>query len=183
MGTFYLFLADGFEEIEALCVVDILRRAELNVKTVSIKENSSVLGAHNVPVHADELFSEQNFEDAQMLILPGGLSGASKLEAHKGLRRLLLEFARDGKYLAAISTAPYTLGKLNILNGKKVTCYPGCENDLVGARKSCHAVVSDGSIITGNGPGAVFDFAFTIVEHFCGKQMVRELKKGMMIPE
>ena len=183
MGIIYLFLAKGFEEIEALATVDILRRADLQVKTVSISNQLLVIGVHGIAIQADTLFDDESFSDASMLILPGGMPGASNLEAHSGLRTLLLEFARDSKPISAICAAPYVLGKLNILNGVKATCYPGFEDNLLGAKKSSKSVVADGNIITGNGPGAACKFAYKIVEHFCGKNVVEDLKKKMMVVE
>ena len=183
MKTVYTFLANGFEEIEALATVDIIRRAGIQIKTISISSDLVVAGAHGIPVKTDALFANSDFDDAAMLVLPGGMPGASNLEAHSGLRTLLLQFARDSKPISAICAAPYVLGKLNILNGKKATCYPGYEDYLLGARKSKNAVVCDKNIITANGPGASREFAFAIVERFCGNKTVNELKRNMMMAE
>lgn len=180
MKTIYVFLADGFEEVEALTPVDVLRRAGLKVVTVSVMDNKVVNGAHGVPVVADILFDEMEAE-ADMLLLPGGMPGASNLDAHSGLSELILQHAAQGKPLAAICAAPLVLGKRGLLEGRKATCYPGFEEFLYGADYTSSLVEQDGNYITGKGPGAAMDFAFAIVEKFCGVKTVCELKQGMMI--
>ena len=133
MKTIYVFLAEGFEEVEALTPVDVLRRAGLPVKTVSITGVLTVNGAHGVPVVADMVFEEVKEEDAEMIVLPGGLPGATNLDAHEGLGKLIMTFAEAGRPLSAICAAPLVYGKRGLLKGKKVTCYPGFEKYLEGA--------------------------------------------------
>ena len=133
MKTIFVFLAEGFEEIEALTPVDVLRRAGLPVQTVSVMDEQVVAGAHGVPVLADKMFAEINPEDAEMILLPGGLPGATNLDAHEGLSRMILDFAAAEKPLAAICAAPLVLGNRGLLQGKKATCYPGFETYLQGA--------------------------------------------------
>ena len=181
MKTIFVFLAEGFEEIEALAPVDVLRRAGLSVRTVSVMNEQMVAGAHGVPVVADLMFAEVNPEDAEMILLPGGLPGATNLDAHEGLSRLILDFASAEKPLAAICAAPLVLGNRGLLNGKKATCYPGFETYLQGAEYTAALVEKDGNFITGKGPGAALEFAFAIVEQYCGIDKVNELKQGMMI--
>ena len=181
MKTIFVFLADGFEEIEALAPVDILRRAGLSVKTVSVMEEQVVAGAHGVPVLADVMFDEVNAEDAEMILLPGGLPGATNLDAHQGLSQMILDFAKEEKPLAAICAAPLVFGNRGLLEGKKATCYPGFETYLKGAQYTAALVEKDGNFITGKGPGAAMEFAFAIVEKYCGMDKVNELKQGMMI--
>ena len=181
MKTIFLFLAEGFEEIEALTPVDVLRRAGLSVQTVSVMDEQVVAGAHGVPVLADKMFAEINPEDAEMILLPGGLPGATNLDAHEGLSRMILDFAAAEKPLAAICAAPLVLGNRGLLQGKKATCYPGFETYLQGAEYTAALVEKDGNIITGKGPGAAMEFAFAIVEKYCGIDKVNELKQGMMI--
>ena len=181
MKTIYVFLADGFEEVEALAPVDIMRRAGLSVKTVSVMPDKVVLGAHGVPVVADLLFDEVSELEAAMLVLPGGMPGATNLDEHPGLSELILKFAQEGKPLSAICAAPLVLGKRNLLQGKKATCYPGFESYLNGAEYTASLVEVDGTITTGKGPGAAMDFGFAIVERFCGADKVQELKQGMMV--
>ena len=181
MKTIFVFLADGFEEIEALTPVDILRRAGLSVKTVSVMGEQVVAGAHGVPVLADVMFDEVNAEDAEMILLPGGLPGATNLDAHQGLSQMILDFAKEEKPLAAICAAPLVFGNRGLLEGKKATCYPGFETYLKGAQYTAALVEKDGNFITGKGPGAAMEFAFAIVEKYCGMDKVNELKQGMMI--
>lgn len=181
MKTILVFLATGFEEIEALTPVDVLRRAGLDVQTVSVMNEQTVAGAHGVPVLADKMFAEINPEDAEMILLPGGLPGATNLDEHAGLSELIMKFAEAGKPLAAICAAPLVLGNRGLLQGKKATCYPGFETYLTGAEYTANLVEVDGNVITGKGPGAAMEFAFAIVEKYCGIAKVQELKQGMMI--
>ncbi len=181
MKTIFVFLAEGFEEIEALTPVDVLRRAGLSVQTVSVMDEQVVAGAHGVPVLADKMFAEINPEDAEMILLPGGLPGATNLDAHEGLGQMIFDFAKNDKALAAICAAPLVLGNRGLLQGKKATCYPGFETYLQGADYTAALVEKDGNIITGKGPGAAMEFAFAIVEKYCGIDKVCELKQGMMI--
>ncbi len=181
MKTIFVFLATGFEEIEALTPVDVLRRAGLDVQTVSVMNEQTVAGAHGVPVVADKMFAEINPEDAEMILLPGGLPGATNLDEHAGLSELIMKFAEAGKPLAAICAAPLVLGNRGLLQGKKATCYPGFETYLSGAEYTANLVEVDGNVITGKGPGAAMEFAFAIVEKYCGIAKVQELKQGMMI--
>ena len=181
MKTIFVFLAEGFEEIEALTPVDVLRRTGLSVQTVSIMDKQVVAGAHGVPVLADVMFADVNTEDAEMILLPGGLPGATNLDAHEGLGQMILDFAAAEKPLAAICAAPLVLGNRGLLQGKKATCYPGFETYRQGADYTAALVEKDGNIITGKGPGAAMEFAFAIVEKYCGIGKVDELKQGMMI--
>ena len=181
MKTIYVFLAEGFEEIEALTPIDVLRRAGMNVETVSVMNEREVIGAHGVPVVADILFEEVNESDAEMLVFPGGMPGASNLDEHEGLNDLIHLFASEGRALAAICAAPMILGKRGLLDGRRATCYPGFESFLEGADYTGALVESDANIITGKGPGAAMDFAFAIVAKYCGREKVEELKQGMML--
>ena len=179
MKTIYVFLADGFEEVEALTPIDVLRRAGLKVVTVSVKDSPVVHGAHGVPVIADALTDE--VEEGDMILLPGGMPGATHLDKCTELSDMIMQYAAQGKSLAAICAAPLVLGKRGLLKGKKATCYPGFEEFLEGAEYTAAPVECDGNIITGKGPGAAMDFAFAIVVKFCGAGKVQELKQGMMV--
>ena len=181
MKTIFVFLAEGFEEIEALTPVDVLRRAGLSVETVSVMEEQVVTGAHGVPVLADKMFADINPEDAEMILLPGGMPGATNLDAHEGLSQMVLDFAKEEKTLAAICAAPLVFGNRGLLQDKKATCYPGFETYLQGADYTAALVEKDSNFITAKGPGAALEFAFAIVEKYCGCQMGNELKHGMMI--
>jgi 4-methyl-5(b-hydroxyethyl)-thiazole monophosphate biosynthesis len=134
-----------------------------------------------VPVLADMMFADVNPEDAEMILLPGGMPGATNLDAHEELAKMILEFAKAKKSLAAICAAPLVFGKRGLLEGKKATCYPGFETYLQGAEYTAALVEKDDNIITGKGPGAAMEFAFAIVEKYCGIDKVNELKQGMML--
>lgn len=179
MGTVYTFFADGFEEIEALTAVDTLRRAGLKVQIVSVTPDEIVVGAHDVSLLCDVNFENCDFFDAELLLLPGGMPGAGTLDKHEGLRRLLLDFAAKNKPIAAICAAPMVLGKLGILKGRKVTCYPGFEQYLEGADCVDAQAVRDGNIVTGKGPGASLEFALMVVEMLVGKDKANELSGAM----
>lgn len=181
MGTAYVFFADGFEEIEAFTSVDVLRRAGVNVVMVTVTPDEIVTGAHGVPVLCDKNIMNCDFFDAELLLLPGGMPGASTLGECADLHKQILKFAESGKPLAAICAAPMVLGKLGVLKGKKVTCYPGFEQYLEGAECTGALVEQDGNIITGKGPGASMAFALAVVELLKGKEKVQELKEAMCI--
>ncbi len=167
----YLFLDNGFEEIEAITTIDLLRRANIALTTVSITGKPMVLGAHNIAVEADGLFENVDFDDAEMLILPGG---QTHLDQHNGLRELLLNHNDAGKLIAAICAAPSVLGKLGILKGKQATCYPGFESFL-GESYVGGLVVESKNIITAKGPGLAADFAFCIIEHIKGSDVADQV--------
>ena len=174
----YVFLADGFEEIEALTPVDILRRAGKKVCTVGVT-GKQVTGSHQITVEADVEISKVDFREIEALILPGGIPGADHLRACQPLCDLLQAENKKGTLICAICAAPYVLGELGILQGKQATCYPGYEEKLLGAsHKEAQAVTSQ-NVITGRGAGAAGEFAFAIVEKLCGKDTVEKLKQGM----
>ena len=183
MKSICIFLANGFEEIEALLPLDVMRRGGLSVKTVSVTGTRIAMGAHQIPVEADLLFEELNAEDVEMIVLPGGLPGATNLDAHEGLGKLIMTFAEAGRPLSAICAAPLVYGKRGLLKGKKVTCYPGFEKYLEGAEYTAALVEKDGNFITGKGPGAAMAFSFAIAGKYVGAEKVAELKQGMMIAE
>lgn len=179
MNKVYIFLADGFETVEALAPVDVMRRAGLDVVTVSIMGRRDVLSAQNVTVLADELYENIAFDDADALVLPGGSVGTDNLSAHGALRALLVDACSRGLLVAAICAAPMVLGRIGVLKGKMATCYPGCEGDLFDAEYTAKSVEQDGNIITACGPGASFDFGFAIVKYFCGADVVGILRSQM----
>ncbi|MCQ2341982.1 MAG: DJ-1/PfpI family protein [Paludibacteraceae bacterium] len=167
----YLFLDNGFEEIEALTVVDLLRRANISVTTVSVTGHPMVLGAHNIAVEADGLMDDIDFTDAETLILPGG---ASHLENCAALCDLLVKHNEQGKLIAAICYAPSVLGRLGILKGKQATCYPGFESYL-GESYVGGLVVESKNIITAKGPGLSSDFAFCLIEKLAGSDIADQI--------
>ena len=179
MSKIYLFLADGFETVEALAPVDVMRRAGIEVVTVSIMGRREIISAQDVTVLADTLFENVCYDDADALVLPGGGVGTDNLSAHTPLRALLVDAHANGKLVAAICAAPMVFGRIGILEGKRATCYPGCESDLFGATYTATAVEQDGNIITACGPGVSFDFGFAIVERLCGSEVVATLRSQM----
>ena len=179
--TTYLFLADGFEESEALTTVDVLRRANLNVQTVSVTGDLIVRGAHQIMVIADALFEDCKFEQVQALVLPGGMPGAETLGKHQGLVDLLKQHNNTTTVLAAICAAPMVLGQNGLLEGKQAVAYPGFESYLKGATIKNELVVVDGNILTGKGPAASLPFALALAQKLAGKKVADEIKLGMCV--
>lgn len=177
----YVFFAEGFEEIEAITVVDVLRRAGLEIVMVSITGNREVRGAHQIPVITDELFEYVDHQGADLLILPGGMPGTKNLAAHHKLGDLLKKYHNEGKWVTAICAAPSVLGGLGILQGKKATCYPGFEPQLEGAEIVHTPVVQDGHIITSRGAGTALEFALKLVEISGGVEKARNLREGLIV--
>lgn len=177
----HLFLADGFEEIEALTTLDILRRCGLEVQTVSITGKRLIHGAHGIPVMVDSLFRYSGVNTSDGIILPGGMPGAKNLLAYDGLKKALLNHDRRGGLIAAICAAPMVLGRANLLVGKRATCYPGFEDYLSGATITGQLVEEDANIITGKGPGASVAFAFAIARHFVSDEVVKKVQADMFL--
>ena len=181
MKSICIFLATGFEEVEALFPLDILRRGGVDVKTVSVTGEKLVVGAHGIPVGADVLFDDLKPEDVEMIVLPGGLPGATNLDEHAGLDKLIMDFAAAQKPLAAICASPFVFGKRGLLKGKKATCYPGFDKFLEGAEYTGNKVEVIDNFITGKGPGAAWEFGFAILEKYAGADKVKEVRGGMLI--
>lgn len=175
-----VFLADGFEEIEGLTVVDLLRRAGVEVTTVSITKDKVIQGAHVIDVIADVLFEEMDYEAQDMLVLPGGMPGTLHLGAHAGLKELLEQFYAKEKYIGAICAAPSVLGKYGFLNGRRATCYPGFEEALRGAEYVKEPVVVSDFIITSRGMGTAIDFALALIEKLEGKEKADRIGKSII---
>lgn len=182
MKKIAVMLADGFEEIEAISIIDVLRRAEFEVVTISITEKIEVTGSHQIKILADKLFNDISFELFDMIILPGGMPGARNLNEHAGLREQILNFHEQNKWLGAICAAPLVFGNLGILKNKKATCYPGYENQLHGAVVTAEETEVSGKIITGKGAGVAIQFALKIVEHTKGEHFATELARKMIFP-
>ncbi len=180
MAKAYEFLANGFEDIEALAPVDILHRGGIEIKTVSIGDSIMVESAHGVQVKADMMFGEADLKDADLLLIPGGMPGAKNLDEHEGVRCALAKQAEQNKLIGAICAAPMVLGHLGLLRGRKATCYPGFETELDGAIYTSEPYTVDGNIITGKGPGASFEYAYALLTLMKGERVVEALKKGMM---
>ena len=181
MKNITVHLAEGFEEIEAISIIDVLRRAEFKVEVVSITGELEVTGSHNIKVTADALFEDIDYSDIDMIVLPGGMPGAANLKAHSGLREQILNFNDSEKPMAAICAAPMVFGNLGLLKEKQATCYPGFEDELHGAIITGEAVAEAGNIITGKGAGVAIKFALKIVEKFNGKEVADELGAKMIV--
>ena len=176
----YLFLADGFEEIEGLCVLDFLRRAGVEVTTVGVS-GKIANGSHKIPVVCDITENElDTSSDFDMVILPGGLPGSNNLDNSLVVDKMIKRAIDENKFVCAICAAPFILGKRGYLNGKSATCYPGFENQLIGASTVNQGVVRDGKIITGRAMGSSHAFALEIVEALCGKEMKEKLKSAVL---
>lgn len=167
----YIFLDNGFEEIEAITTIDLLRRANIALTTVSVTGAETVLGAHDIAVKTDKLFADVDFADAEMLILPGG---ATKLHECQPLCDLLIEHNNQNKLIAAICAAPSVLGRLGILQGKQATCYPGFE-EFLGESYIDGLVVESKNVVTAKGPGLSSDFAFCLIEKLAGTEVADQV--------
>ena len=176
----FIFLTTGFEEIEALATIDILRRGGVNIQSVSLTGGKTVAGGRKVSVITDYLFEEVDFADAQMLILPGG-PGTGEMNEHEELKHEILSFFRQGKLLAAICAAPMVFGGLGLLKGKRATCYPGYAKYLIGAHITDMPVAVDGNITTGRAAGYTFEFALELLKQLKGKEIADEVA-GEILP-
>ena len=174
----YILLAPGFEEMEALVPADLLRRAGIEVALVSL-EGEFVPGGHNIIVKADMELSQVRMDDLELLMLPGGGVGTDNLSAHEPLRAALKEANAKGILIAAICAAPMVLGRSGLIEGRKATCYPGCESNLFGAEYTSASVEECGNIITACGLGVSFDFGFAIVARLCEEGTVATLRSQM----
>lgn len=175
MKTVYAFLADGMEEVEALMVIDLLRRTKkLNVVTVSIKDDLLVESSHNIKLFADKNIDEINFDEGDCIFLPGGMPGTLNLGACEKLTDQVVKYNEEGKVLAAICAAPSVLGQLGILKGKNATCYPGFEEKLIGA--NCGGgVVTDGNVVTGKGLGVALEMGLELITLLADKETSEDI--------
>ena len=177
MNKVYVMLADGFEESEAIVPVDLLRRAGVDVILVSMNETANVLGSHGISIVADEIFAQCDWDQASLLMLPGGKVGTENLERHAGLRELLLSAEEKGIELAAICAAPRVLGRLGLLRGKPACCYPGNEDQLLGAQVMYEPVATAESVITSRGMGTAFAFGLALVRRLCGEETAARIAR------
>ena len=177
----YVFLADGFEEVEALTSIDVMRRAGMPVTTVSINPGLEVTGAHGVTVLADSLYGDNDYSDAEWLVLPGGVPGAPNLAAHEALcDELVAQDERGGKVAAICASPAVVLAPLGILAGRNAVCYPGMEADVEGVNWCDGAVAVDRNVVTGNGPAAAAPFALTLVAQSLGRDQADAVASGML---
>ena len=181
MAKVYVFLANGFEDVEALIPIDVLRRGGADVVTVSIVEDSQVVEtAHGVQIVADAMFDDCDYSDADLLMLPGGMPGASNLYDHKGVCKAVLAQFQAGKKVSAICAAPaVVLAQLGVLDGKQATCYPGFERMLTKAHYTGDLVTVDGNITTAEGPAAAFPYAYELLSQLVSKEVSDQIAEGM----
>lgn len=178
MSKVNVYLADGFEEVEGLTVVDLLRRAGIETDMVSIMGRKEITGARKIPVLADKLFEEQ--DDPDVIVLPGGMPGTLHLKAHEGLADLIRKANKEGKLLAAICAAPTIYGEMGLLEGKNATCYPGMEDKLLGANWQEQPVVVDGNFVTSQGVGTAIAFALTLVTILKDEETAKSLANSIV---
>ena len=180
MADTAIFLANGFEEIEGLMVVDLLRRVGIKVDMVSISDSTAVTGSHGITVTADMLLKDVDFDAYELLVLPGGMPGTTRLGECEVLCGELIKACNNGKKIAAICAAPTVFGKLGLLNGKKACCYPDMEDGLTGAEVSFEPVTVDGNITTSRGLGTALPFALALIEQLMDKQTADDLAKKVV---
>lgn len=175
-----ILFANGYEEVEALTVVDLLRRAKIGCEILSVADSGQVTGSHGISIGADRNFSGTDFSQYDGVILPGGMPGTTNLAADERVLALLRSFAAAGKLTAAICAAPTVLAKAGLLEGKKAVCYPGMEEQLTGAKVSFDPVAVDGTVITSRGLGTAIPFALSIVQYFDGRERAEALASSVV---
>lgn len=180
MSKVYVFLADGFEDIEGLTVVDLMRRAEIDVTTVSIKDSIQVETAHGIRLLADAVFGECDFSDADMLVLPGGMPGTRYLGEYGPLTDLLTRFYEQGGKVAAICAAPSVFAQLGFLKGRRATSYPSFMDKLTGAQVCTDSVVVDGNVTTSRGMGTAIAFGLSLIAQLSGEEKAREIGESIV---
>jgi 4-methyl-5(b-hydroxyethyl)-thiazole monophosphate biosynthesis len=180
MSQVAVLLADGFEEIEAVTIVDVLRRADVEVRTLALKDKT-VRGAHGISMQADGLLDHESQRLWDLLVLPGGQPGANTLRDDPRVASMIERQLSQNRKVAAICAAPIALGAHGMLKGRNATCYPGFENQLVGAKLSQEAVVVDGEITSSRGPGTAMNFALSLVEQLKGKAQAESIRQGMLL--
>ncbi len=180
MSKIAMFFAKGFEEVEALTVVDICRRLGLGIDMVSVTEEGSVESSHGVTVKMDKIFSQADFDSYDMLLLPGGMPGTKNLEACGKLMEQVDAFYAAGKYIGAICAAPSIFGHRGILKGRRACCFPGFESHLEGATVTAGPVEIDGHVITSRGMGTAIDFGLAVAGIFCGQDKAAELAEKIV---
>ncbi|MBQ2671505.1 MAG: DJ-1/PfpI family protein [Clostridia bacterium] len=176
----YIFLADGFEEVEAITPRDILKRANINVQTVGLNKNSEVSSTSGLKITPDVQIENINFNNIEGIILPGGMPGTKNLEQNEKVLEIIKYCNKNKLLIGAICAAPSILGKMGILKNKTACCYPGFEKYLIGAKISENSVSTDKNIITSKGPGTALEFGFAILEYLKGKETAESIKNNMI---
>lgn len=180
MSKIGIFMADGCEEIEGLTVVDLMRRAGVEIIMISLTGQKQVTGSHGISFLADELLAETDFDSLDGIVLPGGLAGTQKLGENETVNRVIRTFAETGKLVSAICAAPSVLGAAGILNGKKAACYPGFEDKLTGAKICMDEVCVCGNLITSRGMGTAIPFALAITAYLLDQAAADQLGKTII---
>lgn len=175
-----MMVADGYEEVEMLTVVDLLRRAGLTCDIISVTGEKKLTSSHKVTVTANLLYEDADFDSYDALVIPGGMPGTINLGEHAGVCEQLKKACAGGKLIAAICAAPTVFGKLGLLKGRKAICYPGMEDQLTGADVTYESAVRDGNIITSRGMGTAIDFGLAILTYFEGEQAATALAKTIV---
>ena len=182
MSKVYIFFADGFEDIEGLTVVDLMRRAGIDIQTVSIKETKEIRTSHGIDLLTDRTFGECDFSDADMLVIPGGMPGTNYLRDHEGLAELLKKQYEAGKWVAAICAAPSVFGGLGFLKDRKATSYPGCLDGIPVGEYTEEPVAVDGNVVTSRGVGTAIAFALKLIEVLISKEKADEIAASIVYP-
>jgi protein deglycase len=182
MPSILVPLADGVEEMEAVIIVDTLRRASLRVVTASIGENRTVTASRGVVLIADELWDTVAADDYDAIVLPGGAGGCERLSKHPSLLETLRIFSNSEKLVAAICAGPLALQAAGILQDRKVTCHPAVASQLTATARSNARVVEDGNLITSQAPGTTFEFALAIITHILGSEAATTVEAGLILP-
>lgn len=180
MSKVYIFLADGFEDIEGLTVVDLMRRAGIEITTVSVKDTKEVTTAHGITLLTDRLFKNTDFSGGDMLVLPGGMPGTVNLGAYEPLIELLKNYYTEGKKIAAICAAPSIFAKLGFLKGRRATSYPSFLDQQSGAVITEDPVVTDGNVTTSRGLGTAIDFALSLITQLLGEKKAEEIADSVL---
>lgn len=178
-----VFIADGTEEVECLTIVDLLRRAGIEVRLVSIMDTAKIVSSHKVTIEADGQFDTEDYSDSDMLFIPGGMPGVTNMLSHKGLEELIRKFNDQGKRLGAVCAGPSVLGKAGVLEGKKATCFPGWEDKLNCGEYTGALVQADGLVITGRGLGACIEEGLEIIRLLKGEEVSEDIKRRIQHPE
>ena len=181
MSKIGIFMADGCEEIEGLTVVDIMRRAQMEIDMISITDQLEVTGSHGITFQTDILAKEADYDSYDGIVLPGGLPGTLHLGADDTVKKIICRFAEENKLVAAICAAPGVLGAAGILKGRNAACHPGHEDKLIGANVRFEPVVTDGNVITSRGMGTAIAFALEIVRYFADDAAVEKIKTGLAL--
>ncbi|HAN50927.1 MAG TPA: DJ-1 family protein [Lachnospiraceae bacterium] len=175
MKKIAICMADGVEEIEALTVVDLCRRAGMEIDMISTQNRGRAMGGHGIQFETDLNIKDTDFKEYDGIILPGGGKGTENLMNNMTVLNTVQNFFEAGKLCAAICAAPTVLGKAGILRGKKAICYPGLESQLLGAEVTVESVVRDGNVITSRGLGTAIDFALAIIAYYLGDEKAEEI--------